>query len=797
MDGADHEENQRRAWQRKWRNTVRLVLRRMRRSQPASAGASGGRRGDTALHPFRVLLRLYAHDSGALMGVYDAYSESPKQFGFFIPQLANFIFRGQYHYRERLIDFMLDKARHSAYVAHRFRFFCLCFCADGLKTLESVAVAQICTSTSAGSAKYREEGTDHELAVAECAAAESEGGGSDDLIRAIEIVGQDAALNSSQLLHESVDRHHQRVGSEKTEFSKPNRAAMAKSAAFLSSVQFIDALTSLSEQLKQHPRSERTEKLRDGLASISERFSRLQHRALMLPLGSRYLEVLGIHAAESFSFSTKERVPFLLCVEVIDHGDWSALVPQGRRRVAARHEGLGRSHTTGMVVTRSVPPRAPLVDRGHSNAAASGSNMQLWDELGARQIRHSSIASVQNLRRKSLETKSQSLRQGLLDGEVTFSLSVSSLDASKSPPASPRRFDSDHEDLHRQLEVAEQWSDSDGDDEDAHQPHSENKPTLTAAAVAEMKAADLEGSSGADAAAEIIFKERWAEKESRLRTSSPDGHRPGWRLVPIIVKSLDDLRQEQFTSQLLYQFLSIFRRERLPIWLHPYDILATSTTSGIMEAVPDTISLSALHQKLGRSRSLYDFFKSYFPRRQVRRGRVSLRAARRNFCDSLAGYAIVTYLLNIKDRHNGNILLDAEGHLVHIDFGFLLTNSPGNANFETAPFKLTSEYIEVLGGVRSSLFRRFRALFIRGFLAVRKHRDELLILVEMMLAGNEHLPCFCARPHAVVTELKERLRPDLSLRGCVDYCHRLIHSANNNWTTRWYDGYQYCCVGVF
>lgn len=31
--------------------------------------------------------------------------------------------------------------------------------------------------------------------------------------------------------------------------------------------------------------------------------------------------------------------------------------------------------------------------------------------------------------------------------------------------------------------------------------------------------------------------------------------------------------------------------------------------------------------------------------------------------------------------------------LVHIDFGFMLSNCPGNIHFETAPFKLTSDMV--------------------------------------------------------------------------------------------------------
>lgn len=87
----------------------------------------------------------------------------------------------------------------------------------------------------------------------------------------------------------------------------------------------------------------------------------------------------------------------------------------------------------------------------------------------------------------------------------------------------------------------------------------------------------------------------------------------------------------------------------------------------------------------------------------------------------------------MKDRHNANLLLDSEGHIIHIDFGFILGDSPGfNINFENAPFKLTREYIEVMGGIDSYAFKMFEDLFVRGFFALQKNIDGLVTAVQVI-----------------------------------------------------------------
>lgn len=179
-----------------------------------------------------------------------------------------------------------------------------------------------------------------------------------------------------------------------------------------------------------------------------------------------------------------------------------------------------------------------------------------------------------------------------------------------------------------------------------------------------------------------------------------------WSLANYMVKWGDDVRQEQFAMQLIYEFNSIFEKRKLKLRLTPYEIIPIGPEACLVEMVQDAISMDGLKgelfEKYNRKVSLYEYFGTYY------RGETRLKKARRNFCYSLAAYSILCYFLQLKDRHNGNILLHRDGRIVHIDFGFLFTTAPGGSIEKKVPFKLTSEYVAVLGDKARSFVREFR-----------------------------------------------------------------------------------------
>jgi Phosphatidylinositol 3- and 4-kinase len=139
-----------------------------------------------------------------------------------------------------------------------------------------------------------------------------------------------------------------------------------------------------------------------------------------------------------------------------------------------------------------------------------------------------------------------------------------------------------------------------------------------------------------------------------------------------IVKTGDDLRQDQLVIMMIQLMDGLLKRAALDLCLTPYSILATSPTSGLVAFVEGSVPISQVLSQ--HNNSILQFFQASAPQSgakfDVKPEVLS------TYLRSLAGYCVITYLLGVGDRHLDNILLRSTGHFFHIDFGFIFGRDP-------------------------------------------------------------------------------------------------------------------------
>ncbi|KAI5191267.1 phosphatidylinositol 4-kinase A [Nematocida sp. AWRm77] len=264
----------------------------------------------------------------------------------------------------------------------------------------------------------------------------------------------------------------------------------------------------------------------------------------------------------------------------------------------------------------------------------------------------------------------------------------------------------------------------------------------------------------------VTFKVKEAQSESVVDRS-------------VIFKFGDDCRQDVLALQVIKLFQKIFEEKGLSIFLYPYKVLATGNGTGIIEVIPKATS----RDQIGRERvnNLVDYFSLKYGYKEGHKYMWALK----NFVESFAGYSLVTYILNIKDRHNGNIMISDEGHLIHIDFGFMLDISPGNINIES-PIKITDEIFSLLGGSEGQAFQMYKDLMIKGFYMLRKRAKDIMLMID--LGRHSGLGCYT---NSTMRNLLFRFRLDLKDEQVPEFVENLIFSSTKKLRTWIYDQYQH------
>ncbi|GIZ49253.1 hypothetical protein CKM354_001228500 [Cercospora kikuchii] len=252
-----------------------------------------------------------------------------------------------------------------------------------------------------------------------------------------------------------------------------------------------------------------------------------------------------------------------------------------------------------------------------------------------------------------------------------------------------------------------------------------------------------------------------------------------------IFKVGDDCRQDVLALQLIAAFRGIFNSVGLDVYVFPYRVTATAPGCGVIDVLPNSIS----RDMLGREavNGLYEYFVSKYGSEDS----IKFQVARSNFIKSMAAYSIISYLLQFKDRHNGNIMVDDAGHILHIDFGFCFDIAPGGVKFERAPFKLTPEMVAVMGGLHSQSYKHFEELCVKVFLAARQYVEQLSHIVLTMLDSG--LPCF--KPQTL-QHFKERFVLEKSEREAAEFVRKLVHWSERSNSTAVYDYFQLLTNGI-
>ncbi|KAF1953865.1 phosphatidylinositol 4-kinase-like protein STT4 [Byssothecium circinans] len=253
-----------------------------------------------------------------------------------------------------------------------------------------------------------------------------------------------------------------------------------------------------------------------------------------------------------------------------------------------------------------------------------------------------------------------------------------------------------------------------------------------------------------------------------------------------IFKVGDDCRQDVLALQMIAAFRGIFNNVGLDVWVFPYRVTATAPGCGVIDVLPNSISRDML------GREAVNRLDDYFISKYGNEDSIRFQEARSNFVKSMAAYSVISFLLQFKDRHNGNIMIDDAGHIIHIDFGFCFDIAPGGVKFERAPFKLTGEMIAVMGGSQTSQpFRWFEELTIKAFLVSRKHCNHLVHIVEVMLDSG--LPCF--KPETI-QNFRDRFVLEKTEREAADYMRELIKKSAGSYSTGTYDKFQQLTNGI-
>ena len=167
------------------------------------------------------------------------------------------------------------------------------------------------------------------------------------------------------------------------------------------------------------------------------------------------------------------------------------------------------------------------------------------------------------------------------------------------------------------------------------------------------------------------------------------------------------LKNEDVRSDRLAMVIGYFINNLCTPIVQTYNVFPITCGFGCITMIPDVSTLYAINE----TTTVLNYILS-------NNGNENIQTVRGRFIKSCAGACLLAFILGLRDRHLQNILVQKNGVLTHIDFGYILGKDPKYLNTK---MRITNGMINAMGGRLSHGYQRFVELISESYSKIRLH----------------------------------------------------------------------------
>jgi phosphatidylinositol kinase/protein kinase (PI-3 family) len=200
-----------------------------------------------------------------------------------------------------------------------------------------------------------------------------------------------------------------------------------------------------------------------------------------------------------------------------------------------------------------------------------------------------------------------------------------------------------------------------------------------------------------------------------------------------ILKTDSGLRKENIVSSLIIilqnKLIQQMKRGRIDYFepIPTYKIIMITNNIGIIEFLDNCLTLKNINSK---NYTLQNYILDNNKDARI-------KTIKERFAKSLAISSCLSYVLGLGDRHASNIMISKSGHIIHIDYGYILENPIHSTIVNNPIIRISNEMIDFLGGWNSEYYNLFKNYIIKVFDIIRLYSD--IIINYYNILANENI----------------------------------------------------------